>query len=275
MQQLYNLWSESHHTAINDEYRSYIQQRLDDIEQSKSVKILLAIESGSRAWGFASPDSDFDVRFLYRHNKDWYFSIIEQKDVIEYGVDDRDVDLSGWDLRKALRLLLKSNPALYEWVVSPITYREDVSFRQEMRCMFERHADRAALLHHYHNLARTQWKRAIEGRSEIKLKKYFYVIRPLLSLIWLREKNSIPPMNIQELMQGVKLNEDVVSAIHDLHEIKCLSKESASGKHIQRIDDWVKFVLENSSIVDKKIDAVEKKVALEDVNRFFRNMIIY
>lgn len=93
--------------------REEILKRLTDIEGEEDVKIFYACESGSRAWGFPSADSDYDVRFLYRHPEEWYLSVDleEKRDVIERPIND-DLDISGWDLRKALKLLRKSNPPL-------------------------------------------------------------------------------------------------------------------------------------------------------------------
>src|SRR5947209_3872560 len=106
--------------------------KLYEIEKEQSVKILYAVESGSRAWGFASKDSDYDIRFIYVHPIDWYISIEEKRDVIEYPVKDL-LDFSGWDIRKALQLYKKSNPPLYEWLVSPIVYLEHGNFAQQLR----------------------------------------------------------------------------------------------------------------------------------------------
>ena len=115
---------------IKDSVRQEILQRLKQTEQDKNVRIVMAIESGSRAWGFESPDSDYDVRFIYVHEKDWYLSIdsSEERDVIEYPITD-DIDLNGWDIRKALKLFSKSNPSFIEWIHSPITYIDTGCFR--------------------------------------------------------------------------------------------------------------------------------------------------
>ena len=108
---------------IPDNVRAEILTRMHNAEKEHGVRILLAVESGSRAWGFESPNSDFDARFIYVHPRDWYLSVglEEQRDVIEYPIVD-DIDLNGWDLRKALRLFWKSNPAFVEWIQSPIVY---------------------------------------------------------------------------------------------------------------------------------------------------------
>ncbi|HEY7549300.1 MAG TPA: nucleotidyltransferase domain-containing protein, partial [Hyphomicrobiaceae bacterium] len=122
--------------AIPDEIRAHIAARLAAAASEEGVRILYAAESGSRAWGFPSPDSDYDVRFLYAHARDWYVGLAEARDVIERPLDEQRVDLAGWDIRKALRLLLRSNPALYEWLVSPIVYMDD-PLRVEMKALFE------------------------------------------------------------------------------------------------------------------------------------------
>lgn len=102
---------------------SEIMNKLESIEQEHGIKILYAVESGSRGWGFASQDSDYDVRFLYIHPTDWYLSIEERKDHIEYPINDL-LDINGWDIKKAFLLFKKSNPPLLEWLSSPIVYAD-------------------------------------------------------------------------------------------------------------------------------------------------------
>jgi uncharacterized protein len=157
-------------TEIAPQTRTHIQSVLDEAAARHGVRILYAAESGSRAWGFGSPDSDYDVRFIYAHPREWYLRLKEPRDVIERPLDDQLVDLGGWDIRKALRLLLKSNPALYEWLCSPIVYRDDGAFSPAARSLFERHASRVAVAHHYHSIARKQWASEIDGRERVKLK---------------------------------------------------------------------------------------------------------
>ena len=124
--------------GVEAEARAEIERRLAVIEAEDGVEILFAVESGSRAWGFASPDSDYDARFVYRHPRNWYLSVREARDVIERPILD-DYDVNGWDLRKALRLLLKSNPPLYEWLRSPIVYRDHCGFRAALTDLAETH----------------------------------------------------------------------------------------------------------------------------------------
>src|SRR5262245_60699643 len=184
---------------IPDEVRSHIVGRLAAAAAEEGVRVLYAAESGSRAWGFPSPDSDFDVRFLYAQERDWYVSLAEERDVIERPLDEHRVDLAGWDIRKALRLLLRSNPALYEWLVSPIVYA-DAPLPAELKAMFEAAAAPRALANHYWSIARSQWRGEIAGRSQVRLKKYFYVVRPLLSLAWVVQHKGPPPMAFGDLL---------------------------------------------------------------------------
>ncbi len=103
--------------------RKKIKEQLRRIEDAENIKILLAVESGSRAWGFASPDSDYDVRFVYIRSLEDYLRLDATRDVIELPIDDV-LDINGWDLQKTLRLLHKSNPTLFEWFSSPIVYKK-------------------------------------------------------------------------------------------------------------------------------------------------------
>ena len=204
--------------------------------------MLFAIESGSRAWGFASPDSDYDIRFIYRHPHDWYLSLHESRDVIERGIDGRDIDLSGWDLRKALRLLLKWNPALHEWLVSPITYSEAGTGRSDMLALYEAHADLRAVAYHYLSIAKAQWSRMRTG-DEVRLKKYFYVIRPLMALHWLDVRSGVPPMNFAELREAGPWPQAMDNAIDDLIAMKRETPELGSANRIEVIDHWIEDVL--------------------------------
>lgn len=223
--------------------RSHIEATLAAVAAEKGVRILLAVESGSRAWGFGSPDSDYDVRFIYVHPRDWYLTLEERRDVIERPLDAHLVDLGGWDIRKALRLLLKSNPPLYEWLVSPITYLDDGDFRPAARALFERHATRRTLAGHYWSIARGQYHKEIAGDAEARLKKYFYVIRPLLSLLWTVQQQGPPPMGIGDLLAATALPTDVRAAIDDLLEAKRTTPELGRGARIPAIDTWAEAAI--------------------------------
>lgn len=163
----------------------------------KRVEILYAVESGSRAWGFASPDSDYDIRFIYKHDLDYYLSLWEQSDVIEFMTED-DLDGSGWDLRKTVKLLAKSNAPLLEWLFSPVVYFENEAFVAEMRSLAKKCFSPIACLHHY--LGTTKNFMEVCQAEEVKLKSYFYALRTALAGKWIIENNSFPPVDFMELL---------------------------------------------------------------------------
>ena len=171
--------------------------KLKEIELLKGVEILYAVESGSRAWGFASPDSDYDIRFIYKHNLDYYLSLWEQTDVIEFMTED-DLDGSGWDLRKTVKLLAKSNAPLLEWLYSPVVYYENETFITQMRDLAKECFSPIACLHHY--LGTTKNFMDVCEQEHVKLKSYFYALRTALAGKWIIEKNSFPPVDFLELL---------------------------------------------------------------------------
>src|SRR5688500_17692067 len=159
--------------------KEIIFEKLKSIEHQFDVKILYACESGSRAWGFASPDSDYDVRFIYVHRMDYYLSIDEQRDVIELPINDV-LDINGWELRKALRLFRKSNAPLFEWLQSPIVYETNPAFVEDMTRLMSGSFSARAAMHHYLSMAKGVFESDLSA-EEVKLKKYFYALRPILA----------------------------------------------------------------------------------------------
>jgi predicted nucleotidyltransferase len=258
---------------IDADVRAHVGHTLHDVCRTHGVRILYAAESGSRAWGFGSPDSDYDVRFIYAHPPIWYLDLAEPRDVIERPLDDKLVDLAGWDVRKALRLLLKSNPALYEWLVSPIVYVDDGSFRARARTLFEQHASPRTLAAHYWSIARGQWKSEIDGRSEVRLKKYFYVVRPLLSLQQVAQHGAAPPMDIAPLLGTAGLPSAVEAAIRDLLVTKRATPELGTGARLAAIDDWALQALDRLAPERLSLPDRPQRAASEAANALFRQTI--
>ncbi|HZO87930.1 MAG TPA: nucleotidyltransferase domain-containing protein [Chthonomonadaceae bacterium] len=159
-----------------------IQATLEAIEVERGVRILYAVESGSRAWGFASVDSDYDVRFLYMRPLKDYLRIDPPRDVIELPITEA-LDVNGWDVFKALKLFRSSNPPLLEWLFSPIIYREQGALAASLRALARAHASPRRMTYHYLSMARNNYKLYIAGRSEVNAKKYLYVLRPLLCIL--------------------------------------------------------------------------------------------
>jgi predicted nucleotidyltransferase len=177
-----------------------VLEELARIEREHHIRVLLAVESGSRAWGFASPDSDYDVRFIYVHRRDWYLSVFEQRDVIEEMLPG-DLDISGWDLRKSLRLFSKCNLALNEWFGSPLIYSEIAEFRAQLAALIPTYFNPIAGIHHYRRMAEGSFdENFIEG--QIRIKKLFYVLRPLLACRWIEKSLAQPPTEFSKLVDA-------------------------------------------------------------------------
>ncbi|WP_184431041.1 nucleotidyltransferase domain-containing protein [Roseospira goensis] len=225
--------------------RARIRSRLQEVERTEDVRVLFAAESGSRAWGFPSPDSDYDVRFIYARPLRWYLGLDPGRDVIEAPLDAHLIDLAGWDVRKALRLLLKTNPALSEWLRSPIVYEDSGTFQTEARALFDRHAAPRTLAHAYASTAATNWRSGLADRETVRLKKYFYAIRPCLCLRWVVETGAPPPMALDALMAGLNVPAPVRAAIEDLKKAKSRTNELGTGPRIAALDHWIRDVLDD------------------------------
>lgn len=207
--------------AVSDAWRTAIRAKLDEIAQDEDVTVLLAIESGSRAWGFHSTDSDYDVRFIYARPVDWHLRVVPGRDVIERPVSD-ELDLSGWDLRKTLGLILGSNAVALEWLQSPITYVEVPGFRDALTGFAQAALRRKPVQWHYRRLAERQMERPNNPDGSLRLKRYFYLIRPVLALRWLRLNPGLatPPMDMATLMAECDLPATLQQTILDLIDRK-------------------------------------------------------
>ncbi len=214
-----------------------IQTELANLEKNENIKILYAVESGSRAWGFASKDSDWDVRFIYVHDYDWYLSINESKDNIET-ILPNDIDLSGWELKKALLLFRKSNPPLLEWLRSPIIYKEDYSTSMQLRSAVKIYFNPKSCLYHYLHMANGNYE-AYFKEDTVKLKKYFYVLRPLLACCWIERMNEMAPMEFDFLIDKEISNSILKNEIYQLLSKKKNGIELSIGKRIPILDEFI------------------------------------
>lgn len=196
---------------FGEKIRKDILTRLSDAEKEHNVRVLLAIESGSRAWGFASPNSDYDVRFIYAHEPQWYQAVDleERRDVIEYPIVD-EIDINGWDVRKALRLFWKSNPAFVEWIQSPITYLEQSCLRADAIELLPKIYSAEKGIYHYRSMAKTNYRSYLR-EEKVPLKKYFYVLRPLLAVRWIQEYDKAPPIEFETLLGMLRAHEEQVA----------------------------------------------------------------
>lgn len=226
--------------------RQSILHELKEIEEKENVKIIYAAESGSRAWGFASVDSDYDVRFIYVRKPSYYLELEKTKDVIEWKLDDT-LDINGWDLKKALKLLYTSNPTLFEWSNSPIVYKT-TDFYEELRTKIYKYFSCKSGLYHYLNTAKSNYREYLKT-DFVKAKKYFYVLRPILACRWIMENKNPPPMLFSELVKA-QLEEEMVPVVDKLLHLKINSKEV---KEIARIDILNEFIEKNILSIQEEV----------------------
>lgn len=231
----------SHRDAVGPVMRERFTAALSKIEVERSVRVLYACESGSRAWGFASKDSDYDVRFIYAHPRNWYLSVFEQRDVIELPLEGED-DINGWDLRKALRLLAKSNPVLLEWLQSPVVYKADTEFHAELRALAARFYLPRACHFHYFHMARKNFREHLCD-PQVKLKKYFYVLRPVLACQWIERGLGMPPMEFMSLVDRLLPAGSLRAEISALRQRKMAGGESGTIAQIPEIQDFLETEL--------------------------------
>lgn len=249
---------------ISDEAKAYIQQKLQEIAREHDVRILLAVESGSRAWGFPSTDSDYDVRFIYAHATAAYLSVKEYRDVIEtptmhdnfLGVP---LDLNGWDLRKALQLGIKSNPVLIEWLVSPIRYAASGA-AADILDFSKQTANIQAIRYHYDRLARNAWEQILQSANEVKVKLYCYALRPVLSVQWILQYNEPPPMDMLSLCKGLISDAVLEKEISGLIDLKSGAKEGDMITRSSVLDSMINTVLEDKA--ERPVESVQDEMVL-------------
>ena len=251
--------------------KTLILQRLKDIESRYNVRILLAVESGSRAWGFASKDSDYDVRFVYVHRKEWYLTLIEGRDVIEELDSDGVMDFAGWDLKKALLLMGKGNCAFAEWLNSPTIYYKDEEFFKGVSELKDDYFRKISAINHYYHMAMNHDKRYLEKRG-CELKKFMYHIRGLLAAKWAAIKGTYPPVFFEELVEKMVEEDNIKKEIGKLVELKRESREHNATivnddlvNYANRIANEIKLML--GSFPDDKPQDFKK------LDEFFLNIL--
>lgn len=246
--------------------KNKILEKLKQIEKEKNIEILFAVESGSRAWGFASSDSDYDIRFVYKHQKDWYLNLWEQKDTIEFMTED-DLDGSGWDVGKALQLLAKSNASFLGWLFSPVVYYANNTFLEEIKAMAKDNFNPVSGFYHYHSMSKNFEEKL--GTSEMSIKSFFYAIRTTLCANWIAKGKGIPPVLFEELY--VLLNEENQRKLDELILLKGQSIEKSTPRIDEELITLVKeMAKENDELKDRLIN---KKAKPEAFNNLFLKTI--
>lgn len=247
-----------------------IKQALQRIEEQENIEILYAVESGSRAWGFPSKDSDYDVRFLYRREKNWYLKLEKTADHLEYPIDEQ-LDICGWDLDKTLRLLQKSNPVLSEWLYSPIVYQSDSAFIEALRCLSEKNVDEQRLIYHYLHMAEGNYREYLK-KEQVRIKKYFYVLRPILACMWLKEYQQRPPVEFERLLKLSSIPSELLTVINELLTRKKRGDELDVEQAIPQLNNFLEKQLEFFTLYVKDLDN-KSKIDSKELNAFFLDWI--
>lgn len=266
---------------IAPDIQAEIRRRLRQAELEHGVRILFAIESGSRAWGFASPNSDYDVRFIYCHEASWYQAVDleERRDVIEYPIVD-DIDLNGWDVRKALRLFWKSNPTFVEWLKSPITYLEPSRLRalslQALPLVYSPEKG----IHHYRSMAKKNFRGFLQTPM-VRLKKYFYVLRPLLAAQWLEKTGEAAPIEFEQLLPLLAEQTEVLAAVQTLLEQKRQAPELGLAPSVPVLQAYIEQELARNIMIQPQVAAHEqsqtkqakRSEVIQTLNGLFRHCL--
>lgn len=248
-----------------------ILDRLAATECEEQVTVLLAVESGSRAWGFPGADSDYDVRFIYARPRDWYLAVDleRRRDVIGYPITDL-IDIGGWDLRKSLALLHRSNIALMEWLQSPIVYREQADVSNALRAMLPGCYSPVAAFHHYLSMAKGTFRDHLQ-EEHVRAKKYFYALRPLLAAMWIEEGLGPAPIEFGRLADRMISDPSLTEEIERLMERKRNEGEKQTSPRIPMLSEFIEREL--ARLNEVSIADVAPKPDVEELNRFFRRTL--
>lgn len=241
---------------------------LKEIEKRYDVRILFAVESGSRAWGFASKDSDWDVRFVYVHKPEWYFSVDERRDVIEE-MYPNDIDAVGWDIKKALMLLKRSNPSLMEWINSPIVYRAEERFMNEIKPLVLECFNPTKAMYHYQRIYVKHDERYLQKQG-YPMKRFMYYLRGILACQWIEKNQTLPPVSFQQLYEDNVEDQKIKDGIKDLVSYKSSGKEmDMSEVPTYLVDFYLPLANHYSDIVGQFRPEVNNSGITERLNRFF------
>ena len=250
------------------EIQKEISDKLNEIEEKEGVRILHAIESGSRAWGYASPDSDYDVRFVYVRKKEDYLRLEELKDTIDWQLDEV-LDINGWDIKKTLKQFAKGNATLFEWSGSPIVYRTTDEWAR-IHKVSEQYFSEKSAIYHYYGTANNTFHEYLQGDT-VRYKKYFYALRPLLAAEYIEKYHVAPPVLFDELLK-LDLAPELRKAIDELLEIKKRTTEIEENPQMPVIRDFIESeIIRQKEIADTMADDHNKDWGA--LNRLYREII--
>lgn len=230
--------------------RNEITEKLAEIEERENVKVLYAVESGSRAWGVESPDSDYDVRFIYARSKNDYLRLEETRDVIEWQLDEV-LDINGWDLKKTLVQFHRGNATLFEWANSPVVYKTTAEWKEIYETCKLYFSEKAALYHYYGTAKKTYNEYLLD--EQVKYKKYIYALRPLLACRYIEDNHAVPPVRFEELLRQ-DLDGELSAEIADMLRVKAQSDEKELNPKLPVIHKYIEDEIARYEQVSKSME---------------------
>lgn len=248
-----------------------IQKELLRLEKQHDIKILYAVESGSRAWGFSSTNSDWDVRYIYIHQLDWYLKIDDKKDNQEELLPNA-IDLSGWELKKALRLFRKSNPPLLEWLQSSLIYSQNYSTADKLRGLIKDFFNIKLCLHHYLHMAENNYKAYLQ-KDNVQLKKYFYALRPILACDWIKQNHTMAPIEFHKLVESQVTDRILKNEIQSLLTKKMSGEETDEEPKIQLLNTFLEQKINNYNEYIKTLPSIKEPPNTALLDQLFKDTI--
>jgi hypothetical protein len=200
------------------------------------------------------------------HERDWYLNLSQRKDTIE--IMDGDLDITGWDLRKCLTLLKKSNAPLIERFQSPIEYYAAPGFKEEFKTLVESYYSPIAVFYHHHSLAKKFWEE-LNDKEEYKLKSVFYLVRSLLSCNWILENDTVLPMDIFGLMKYA--GDEQKEKLNQLIALKATVGEKYLHPKDAALNEWIAAWFEKAEQNKDRLAANKNNMAA--LNEFFLKML--
>ncbi len=249
--------------------RKEILKYLNDLEKKEEIKILLAVESGSRAWGCPSPDSDYDVRIMFIRPKESYLSTVKPIEDLNI-FHGKLLDINGWDVRKTFALIRKSNATPFEWSQSPMVYLERDDFSKTVLGLCRKYFRPYHAVNHYRGIAKNSYN-IDPSNGTIKLKKLFYVLRPLLAAKWILDKKTVPPMDLPNLMTEIA-DEKIVNRIKEL----LVFKRTANEDYVHTLEPLLKDYIANllELVESAKLENPKEMEGPEPLDIVFRKLLI-
>jgi predicted nucleotidyltransferase len=247
-----------------------INESLRNAAAERKFRILYACEAGSRAWGTPSPDSDYDIRFIYAHSLSWYLSIENHRDSFEMMLP-QDLDFAGWELRKALLLFATGNVSLYEQLLSPTLYFCDEPFHQRLLTLLPRFFNKRKAIYAYLKTAEQSLQGLKDGK--IGIKRFFYVVRPLLACEWICRDNAMPPIELQRLLEIKTLPDGVKKTVCEIAEQKTALTDNISITVPPGVMEWIEIVRTKTAKTVEAIPHAADNQKITPLNELFYELI--